>query len=104
MEQEYGAIPALANIPKETMEVPNTFGKKMQLVAVYTGLGKPFNRFCVGAVASSALLLAIRPRYCFRENGELRPLKHPWSVEEDATYCHFFLVPTLTAFVLGQCL
>jgi hypothetical protein len=96
---KYGALP---NGASEAMAAKagklGNFREGLFLV----GLGTPLSRFVLASSVSAIIIMAARPRWCFRENGEMRPFKHPFCTEEDAVRNHFFLVPTLTGLAFSQ--
>lgn len=103
IKNPYGALPDLARAPPDLMPTPRSGADRMKVALSYAGLGKPSRRFVAGAAFSTLVMLAAKPRFAFRENGEMRPQKGA-SKDPDATYYHFFLVPLLSGFIFAQCL
>ena len=102
----YGALPQGTRGNAEKMLVPQSKLEELQTALAMVGLGKPLARFTCATLLTATLLLAIRPKYCFRANGQMRPFKNRYTPEqvEDSTYYHFFLVPLVTGVVFSQCL
>lgn len=95
----YGALP---NGASQAMAAEAGKVGKFREGLFLIGLGTPLRRFVLASSVSAIIIMAARPRYCFRENGEMRPFKHPFCTEEDAVKNHFFLVPTLTGLAFSQ--
>ena len=76
------------------MRAPTDLAGKLTVM----GLGSPLNRgVCAGAVAA-LVVMAVRPKALFRENGEYRPFKLS-SPDPDGIYCHAAFVPLTAAWM-----
>ena len=103
IKNPYGARPDLSRTPPQLMQAPRSGIEKAKIAMSYAGLAKPSSRFVCGVAFSALVVLAAKPRFAFRENGEMRPQKGA-SKDPDATYYHFFLVPLLSGLIFAQCL
>lgn len=79
-----------------TVTAPKDLAGKLAVV----GLATPVSRALCGGAVATLVLMALRPKALFRENGEYRPFKLS-SPDPDGIYLHAGVVPLIAGWTVA---